>query len=259
MQNSVIFEIRAGAGGDEAGLFVAELYRMYGRFAQKQGWKVVDISKSDGGIGNLKEVVFEISSTNSQLSIVNSQFKNLYEVFAKEAGVHRVQRVPKTEKSGRVHTSTVTVAVLPAVSPVSLNIRPEDIKFEAFRAGGHGGQNVNKVSTAVRLTHLPTGLIVTCQQERSQFQNRERAMAMLEAKLYQMMLEQKAGSLNAVKKEQVGSGDRSEKIKTYNFAQDRLTDHRIGESWHNLESILDGDLDKILEQPRREDDEILIS
>jgi peptide chain release factor 1 len=241
MNNSVILEIRAGAGGDEAGLFAASLYRMYSRFAQMRGWKVKEISVTEGGIGNIKEVVFEI--TNSKLPT-----PNLFEIFKNESGVHRVQRVPQTEKSGRIHTSTATVAVLPVTPPVQINIRPEEIKFEAFRSSSQGGQNVQKVSTAVRLTHLPTGIIVSCQEERMQHQNRERAMQMLTSKLYTMMLEQKVGSINALKREQVGTGDRSEKIKTYNFPQDRLTDHRINKSWHNLEKIMDGNLDKILTQ-----------
>lgn len=240
MSSAVIIETRAGAGGDEAGLFAAELSRMYLRYAQSKGWKVKELSKSAEGTGNAKEIIIEITNLKSQVP-------NLYDLFKVESGVHRVQRVPKTEKSGRLHTSTATVAVLPAAVPISLNIRPEEIKFEAYRSGGHGGQNVNKVSTAVRLTHLPTGLIVNCQEERMQHQNRERAMKMLEAKLYSMMLEQKVGSINSIKREQIGSADRSDKIKTYNFPQDRLTDHRINKSWHNLQSILDGNLDKIIE------------
>lgn len=239
MNNSVILEIRAGAGGDEAGLFAASLYRMYKRFAESRGWKHKEISKTEGGLGNIKEVAFEISNLKSQIP-------NLFELFKKESGVHRVQRVPQTEKSGRIHTSTATVAVLPVTPPIQINIRPEDIKFEAYRSSSQGGQNVQKVSTAVRLTHLPTGIIVSCQEERMQHQNRERARQMLESKLYSLMLEQKVGSINAIKREQVGSGDRSEKIKTYNFPQDRLTDHRTGKSWHNLEKIMDGNLDKIL-------------
>lgn len=255
MQDSVILEIRAGVGGDEAGLFVADLYRMYTKFAQSHGWRMTEVSRSEGDLGNLKEIVFEITTAQdpgserqgrSQQGRIRDPI-SLYEVFATEAGVHRVQRIPKTEKSGRLHTSTATVAVLPAAPAVSLNLKPEDIKFESFRAGGHGGQNVNKVSTAVRLTHRPTGIVVACQAERSQFQNRVRAMKMLEVKLYQMMQAQKAGSINSLKREQVGRADRSEKIKTYNFPQDRLTDHRVGKSWHNLESILDGNLDKIIE------------
>lgn len=237
--NSVILEIRAGAGGDEAGLFASELSRMYLRYAQSKGWKVKELSKSEGGLGNIKEVDFEITNNNSQTP-------NVYELFKNESGVHRVQRVPQTEKSGRIHTSTATVAVLPVTPPIQINLRPEDIKFEAFRSSSQGGQNVQKVSTAVRLTHLPTGIVVSCQEERMQHQNRERARQMLKAKLYTLMLEQKVGSINALKREQVGSGDRSEKIKTYNFAQDRLTDHRSGKSWHNLEKIMDGNLDKIL-------------
>lgn len=238
-QNSVILEIRAGAGGDEAGLFAAGLYRMYTRFAQTKGWKVQELYKSEGGLGNIKEVAFEVSNLKSQIP-------NISELFKKESGVHRVQRVPKTEKSGRIHTSTATVAVLPVTPPIQINIRPEDVKFEAYRSSSQGGQNVQKVSTAVRLTHLPTGIVASCQEERMQHQNRERAMKMLESKLYTMMEEQKVGSINSLKREQVGSAKRPEKIKTYNFPQDRLTDHRAGKSWHNLEAIMDGDLDKVL-------------
>lgn len=238
MTNSVIIEIRAGAGGDEAGLFASQLHRMYSRYAQTKGWKVKEISKSEGGIGNIKEIVFEIAAPQDPIS--------LYDLFKKESGVHRVQRVPKTEKSGRIHTSTATVAALPVTPPIQLNLRPEEIKFEAYRSSSQGGQNVQKVSTAVRLTHLPTGVVVTCQEERMQHQNRERAMQMLTSKLYSMMVEQKANTVNSLKRNQVGSGDRSEKIKTYNFPQDRLTDHRVNNSWHNLEKIMDGDLDKIL-------------
>lgn len=235
--NGCVMEIRAGTGGDEAGLFCSNLYRAYTRFCQKMNWKINEISRSEGGVGNIKEVVF---------AITNPDQRNLYDLFKSESGVHRVQRIPKTEKSGRVHTSTVTVAVLPAASPIQLNLKTEDIKFESFRASGHGGQNVNKVSTAVRLTHLPTNTIVACQEERSQSQNRERAFRILEAKLYEMMTLQKKNSIDELRREQIGQAFRAEKIKTYNFPQDRLTDHRLGKSWHNLEKLMDGELESVL-------------
>ena len=231
---SVILEIRAAAGGDEAGLFASDLTRMYTKFANNQGWKIEELDRNEGGIGNIKEVIYRISGKNTWGKL---QF---------ESGVHRVQRVPKTESSGRIHTSTATVAVLPEVESTQISINPADIEFEAFRSGGHGGQNVNKVSTAVRIKHKPTGLIVKAQTERSQAQNREIAMQILRARLHVMEEEKKHLALAGERSTQLGSGDRSEKIRTYNWPQSRLTDHRINKSWHDLENIMEGNLDKVI-------------
>src|SRR3990167_4819776 len=234
--DSAILEIRAAAGGDEAGLFAGDLYRMYTRYATMQKWKIEELDKNEGGLGNIKEVTLKISGP---------------EVFSKlkwESGVHRVQRVPKTESSGRIHTSTATVAVLPEVSEREVFINPGDIEFEAFRSGGAGGQNVNKVSTAVRLKHKPSGIVVTCQTERSQLQNRENAMNLLRAKLWEIEQRRAVGDITEQRSSQIGTGDRSEKIRTYNFPQNRVTDHRIGKSWQNLEKIMDGDLDPVIKE-----------
>jgi len=233
--NSIILEIRAGTGGDEAGIFANDLYRMYLRYSETKGFKVEEYLRSENLSGGVKTVVTSIKG------------KNVYQLLKNESGVHRVQRVPVTEASGRIHTSTATVAILPEVKKIDFEIKPEELKWDFFRSGGSGGQNVNKVSTAVRLTHIPTGIVVECQEERTQGRNREKAMQMLNSRLYTEMKNQQVGSLSELRSSQVGSGERAEKIRTYNFPQDRLTDHRINKTWHNLNNIMNGDIEKILE------------
>ncbi len=233
--NVAIVEIRSAAGGDEAGLFAGELYQMYQRYGEAHKWKFEELDRSEGGIGQIKQVTVKVRG------------KDAYRLLQFESGVHRVQRVPKTESSGRIHTSTATVAVLPEVKESEVYINPSDVEFEAFRSGGAGGQNVNKVSTAVRLVHTPTGIVVSCQTERSQLQNRENAMAMLRAKLWEIERAERFGDIDAKRASQVGSGDRNEKIRTYNFPQNRITDHRIGKSWYDIENMMMGKLDKMFE------------
>lgn len=223
-ERNVILQLSGAAGGEEAKLWGEELLRMYSRYSQLKGLKVEAL---DEGV----------------IKVIG---KGAFELFKYEAGVHRVQRIPTTEKRGRVHTSTATVSVLPELEDIDLHVNPDDVKFEAFRSGGHGGQNVNKVSTAVRLEHIPSGIIVTCQTQRFQAQNREIALEMLRAKLWELEAEKQHGEIAGLKATQVGRGMRSEKIRTYNFPQDRLTDHRINKSWSNLEVILDGNLDKVM-------------
>jgi len=235
-KKNVIMEIRAGAGGDEAGLFAADLYRMYNRYAEDHGWSTELLSSNVTGIGGFKEAIFGIEG------------KGAYSRLKYESGVHRVQRVPVTEASGRIHTSTATVAVLPEMDEVEVEVDPNDLEIEVYRSSGPGGQHMQKNATAVRVTHLPTGMVVTCESERSQFQNKERAMAILRARLYAIEEQRQLEERGETRRLQVGSGERSEKIRTYNFPQNRVTDHRIGLSSYRLEDVLDGNLDEFIDE-----------
>ena len=234
-EKNVILEIRAGAGGEEAALFAADLLRMYQRYTERHGWKFEILDVNETGLGGFKEVIAKIEG------------KGAYSRLKYESGVHRVQRVPITESSGRIHTSTVTVAVLPEVDEVTVKIRPEDLRIETMRASGHGGQHVNKTESAVRITHIPTGIVVSCQNERSQHQNKATALKILRAKLYELALKEQNEKIQKERKSQVGTGERCEKIRTYNFPQNRVTDHRIGLTVYNLPEVLDGDLDEFID------------
>jgi len=231
----IIMEIRAGAGGDEAGLFAADLFRMYSRYAQSKGWEIDIIDSNESGIGGFKEIIFELKG------------KGAFSRLKYERGVHRVQRVPTTESSGRIHTSTATVAVLPEAEEVEVSINPDDLRIDIYHSGGAGGQNVNKVATAVRITHLPTGIVAICQDERSQLRNRTKAMSVLRARMLDMEQRKQETEITMQRRSQVGTGDRAEKIRTYNFPQDRISDHRIGLTLHNLPQILEGELDQLID------------
>jgi len=233
-KKNAIIEIRAGTGGNEAALFAADLFRMYSRYAERKLWGIHIISSHPTNIGGFKEIIFEIRGQGA------------YQALKNESGVHRVQRIPETEKSGRLHTSATSVVVLPEADPIDINIDPGDLKIDTFRASGHGGQNVQKNETAIRITHLPTDLVVSCQDERSQKQNKERALTVLRSRLLVIEEEKKHKNLKRKRQSHIGTGDRSEKIRTYNFPQDRVTDHRVKKSWHDLDQILNGGLERII-------------
>jgi len=232
---SAILEVRAGTGGDEAALFAGDLFRMYQRYAQNRGWRVEVESASEGEVGGYKEIIASITG------------EGVFGRLKFESGVHRVQRVPETEASGRIHTSASTVAVLPEAEDIEVDIDEKDLKFDIYHSGGAGGQNVNKVATAVRVTHIPTGIVVQCQDERSQLKNKTKAVMILKSRLLQMKEQEQAAQISDSRRSQVGGGDRSEKIRTYNFPQDRVTDHRVGYTRHNLQAFLDGEIDDVVD------------
>ncbi len=235
-EKNVIMEIRAGAGGEEAGLFAADLFRMYSRFAQRKGWKSDVINSNETGLGSIKGIVFQVRGEGA------------YSILKHESGGHRVQRVPVTESSGRIHTSAATVAVLPEADEIDVDVDPDDLQIEIFHASGHGGQNVQKVATAVRITHGPTGIVAVCQDERSQLKNKEKAMTVIRARLLDREIRRQQEEISESRRSQVGSGDRSDRVRTYNFPQDRVTDHRSSYTRHGLEGVLDGDLDDMIER-----------
>ncbi len=234
-EKNVIMEIRAGTGGDEAGLFVADLFKMYSRYIQLMRWRIDIIDTNQSGLGSMKEIVFQVKGDRA------------YSRLKHESGVHRVQRIPVTESSGRIHTSAATVAVLPEAEEVDVNITQDELQIDIFHASGHGGQNVQKVATAVRITHLPTGIVATCQDERSQFKNKEKAMSVLRSRFLSREMERQNQEITKARRSQVGTGDRSERVRTYNFPQNRVTDHRVGITSHKLEDVLEGDINQFIE------------
>lgn len=236
---NAILEIRAGTGGGEAELFARDLFRMYERYCQKQDWKISVLSDSQSDIGGIKSITALVKGDGAY---ANLRF---------EGGVHRVQRVPKTEKSGRIHTSAASVAVLPEAKEVDASIRNEDIRIDVYRAGGHGGQGVNTTDSAVRITHIPTGIVVTCQEERSQLKNKDKALSVLRSRLWEVERQRQESQAGSARRDMIKSGDRSDKIRTYNFPQSRITDHRINKSWHNMDAILAGDLDSVIKSLRQ--------